>query len=143
GLPGPRSAARARYPPIRRGRREHDCRRQSTGRPLRIAHSARVSPTRDLTGAATLMTRRLLVTGAGTGPAENLIRSLRAGEPALVIAGCHDDRFALRVPPPGSPRPVLRGVPRRPIRAPRLRRRRDVSRPAAFSPGLPSGAEKA
>jgi biotin carboxylase len=42
------------------------------------------------------MRRRLLVTGAGTGPAENLIRSLRAGEPTFVIAGCHDDRFALR-----------------------------------------------
>jgi carbamoyl-phosphate synthase large subunit len=42
------------------------------------------------------MKRRLLVTGAGTGPAENLIRSLRAGEPSLVITGCHDDRFALR-----------------------------------------------
>ena len=42
------------------------------------------------------MTARLLVTGAGTGPAENLIRSLRAGEPSLAIAGCHDDRFALR-----------------------------------------------
>lgn len=42
------------------------------------------------------MKGRLLVTGAGMGPAENLIRSLRAGEPSLVIAGCHDDRFALR-----------------------------------------------
>ena len=42
------------------------------------------------------MTRRLLVTGAGAGPAENLIRSLRGGEPTLVIAGCHHDRFALR-----------------------------------------------
>jgi carbamoyl-phosphate synthase large subunit len=56
------------------------------------------------------MRRRVLVTGAGTGPAENLIRSLRAGEPSLVIAGCHDDRFALRASaakakylvPPGS-----------------------------------------
>lgn len=42
------------------------------------------------------MTVRLLVTGAGTGPAENLIRSLRAGAPAARIVGCHDDRFALR-----------------------------------------------
>jgi biotin carboxylase len=42
------------------------------------------------------MTPRLLVTGAGTGPAENLIRSLRAGEPSLRVVGCHDDRFALR-----------------------------------------------
>jgi carbamoyl-phosphate synthase large subunit len=42
------------------------------------------------------MTARVLITGAGTGPAENLIRSLRAGDPTLFVAGCHDDRFALR-----------------------------------------------
>jgi len=42
------------------------------------------------------MTARVLVTGAGTGPAENLIRSLRAGDLRLRIVGCHDDRFALR-----------------------------------------------
>lgn len=42
------------------------------------------------------MTSRLLVTGAGNGPAENLIRSLRAGDRSLRIVGCHDDRFALR-----------------------------------------------
>lgn len=42
------------------------------------------------------MTARLLVTGAGTGPSENLIRSLRAGDPSLVVAGCHHDRFALK-----------------------------------------------
>lgn len=39
---------------------------------------------------------RLLVTGAGSGPAENLIRSLRAGDSSFFIAGCHHDRFALR-----------------------------------------------
>jgi len=42
------------------------------------------------------MRPRLLVTGAGNGPAENLIRSLRAGDHSLRIVGCHDDRFALR-----------------------------------------------
>ena len=39
---------------------------------------------------------RLLVTGAGTGPSNNLVRSLRAGDPSLRIVGCHDDRFYLR-----------------------------------------------
>jgi carbamoyl-phosphate synthase large subunit len=42
------------------------------------------------------MTARLLVTGAGAGPAENLIRSLRAGDVPLAITGCHHDRFALK-----------------------------------------------
>jgi biotin carboxylase len=41
------------------------------------------------------LTARVLVTGAGSGPAENLIRSLRAGDPSLTIIGCHEDRFAL------------------------------------------------
>jgi len=38
----------------------------------------------------------VLVTEAGSGPANNLIRSLRAGDPSLVVVGCHDDRFALK-----------------------------------------------
>lgn len=42
------------------------------------------------------MGRRILVTGAGTGASNNLIRSLRAGEPSLVIVGCHADRFVLK-----------------------------------------------
>ena len=42
------------------------------------------------------MPTRLLVTGAGSGPSNNLIRSLRAGAPSLVIAGCHSDRFVLK-----------------------------------------------
>jgi carbamoyl-phosphate synthase large subunit len=55
---------------------------------------------------------RLLVTGAGTGASNNLIRSLRAGDPSLFVAGCHADRFALGnstadrrylVPPAGGP----------------------------------------
>jgi biotin carboxylase len=42
------------------------------------------------------MRSRLLVTGGGDGPAENLMRSLRAGDRSFRIVGCHDDRFALR-----------------------------------------------
>lgn len=42
------------------------------------------------------MSRRVLLIGAGTGPANNLIRSLRAGDPSLVIVGCHSDRFVLK-----------------------------------------------
>ncbi|HEU5322783.1 MAG TPA: hypothetical protein VFX28_18395, partial [Methylomirabilota bacterium] len=38
---------------------------------------------------------RVLVLGAGTGAATNLMRSLRAGEPALRLIGVHDDRFVL------------------------------------------------
>ncbi len=38
---------------------------------------------------------RLLVTGAGTAAAGNLIRGLRAGDRRLVIVGCHSDRFVL------------------------------------------------
>ncbi len=39
---------------------------------------------------------RLLITGAGSGPSSNLIRSLKAGDPSLFIAGCHSDRFILK-----------------------------------------------
>jgi glutathione synthase/RimK-type ligase-like ATP-grasp enzyme len=42
------------------------------------------------------MVRRVLIIGAGTGPGNNLIRSLRAGDPSLGIIGCHDNRFALK-----------------------------------------------
>ena len=41
------------------------------------------------------MAERLLVTSAGTGPSNNLIRSLRAGRPSVAIIGCHDDPFVL------------------------------------------------
>lgn len=41
----------------------------------------------------------MLVTGAGTGAANNLIRSLRAAEPELVVVGCHHDPFFLRKSP--------------------------------------------
>jgi len=42
------------------------------------------------------MPARLLITGAGSGPSSNLIRSLKAGDPSLFIAGCHSDRFILK-----------------------------------------------
>ena len=37
--------------------------------------------------------------GAGTGASNNLIRSLRAGDPSLVIVGCNADRFVLKKSP--------------------------------------------
>jgi carbamoyl-phosphate synthase large subunit len=39
---------------------------------------------------------RILVTRAGTGSSNNLIRSLRAALAELVVIGCHSDRFHLR-----------------------------------------------
>jgi glutathione synthase/RimK-type ligase-like ATP-grasp enzyme len=39
---------------------------------------------------------RVLVMGAGSAGAENLIRSLRRADPSLVLLGCNDDRFVLR-----------------------------------------------
>jgi glutathione synthase/RimK-type ligase-like ATP-grasp enzyme len=40
--------------------------------------------------------RHLLVLGAGGGPGNNLIRSLRVGDPSLLIVGAHRDRFLLK-----------------------------------------------
>jgi carbamoyl-phosphate synthase large subunit len=40
--------------------------------------------------------RRVLVTGAGTGLGNNVMRSLRAADGRLVIVGAHHDRFELR-----------------------------------------------
>jgi hypothetical protein len=42
------------------------------------------------------MATRVLVTRAGTGASNNLIRSLKVGDPSLVVVGCHADRFVLR-----------------------------------------------
>ena len=39
---------------------------------------------------------RILVLGAGSAAAENLVRCLRRAEPSLVIAGAHEDRFVLK-----------------------------------------------
>jgi len=43
-----------------------------------------------------MTSRRLLVMAAGTGACNNLIRSLRAGDPSVYIVGCNDDRFTLK-----------------------------------------------
>lgn len=70
------------------------------------------------------MPTRVLVPGAGTGPGNSLIRSLRSGDASFVVVGCHDDRFALRkstadrnylLPPRTHPRypAALRHVVRR------------------------------
>jgi carbamoyl-phosphate synthase large subunit len=40
--------------------------------------------------------RRVLVTRAGTGSSNNLIRSLRTAATDLTVIGCHSDRFHLR-----------------------------------------------
>ena len=42
---------------------------------------------------------RVLVLQAGSAASNNLIRSLRAGDPSVFIVGCHDDRFALKKSP--------------------------------------------
>lgn len=71
--------------------------------------------------------RRVLVMGAGTGASNNLMRSLRAGDPSLVIIGCHDDRFVLKkspadrnyLLPPASHRGFARSL-RSVVRAERL-----------------------
>jgi hypothetical protein len=51
------------------------------------------------------MGRRILVTGAGSGPSNNLMRSLLHGDPSTVLAGCHSDRFTLKKSP--APRNFL------------------------------------
>ena len=42
------------------------------------------------------MNRRLLVLEAGSAAGNNLIRSLKSGDPSLDIVGCHDSRFFLK-----------------------------------------------
>jgi biotin carboxylase len=42
------------------------------------------------------MTRRLLITGAGNGASNDLIRSLRTSDPSLFIVGYNSDRFTLK-----------------------------------------------
>lgn len=62
----------------------------------RAPHKGRSTASRTTARADGGKPARLLIIGAGSGPSNNLIRSLRAGDPALVIAGCHSDRFILR-----------------------------------------------
>jgi len=56
----------------------------------------RSTASRKMVRAGRGMPVRLLITGAGSGPSNNLIRSLKAGDPSLFIAGCHSDRFILK-----------------------------------------------
>src|SRR5215510_8414615 len=42
------------------------------------------------------MSKRILVTGAGTGASNNLIRSLKAEDPGFFVIGCNFDRFILK-----------------------------------------------
>ena len=42
------------------------------------------------------MAERILVTGAGSGLGNNVMRSLRAADRSFVVVGCHDDRFELK-----------------------------------------------
>jgi hypothetical protein len=68
------------------------------------------------------MRRRLLITGAGTAASQNLLRSLKAADPELHIAGCNHDRFILslwggdsrhlvpRVTAPGFPEALVRVI---------------------------------
>jgi hypothetical protein len=70
---------------------------------------------------------RLLVMGAGTGASNNLLRSLRAGDPELFIVGCQPDRFVLKKSPadrnylvPASSQPDLLDALCRVIEAERI-----------------------
>ena len=45
------------------------------------------------------MSARVLVLEAGSAAGNNLIRSLKAGDPSLVIVGCHESRFFLKKSP--------------------------------------------
>ena len=42
------------------------------------------------------MDSRLLVSGAGGGVGNNVLRSLSIGEPGFILVGCHHDRFTLK-----------------------------------------------
>jgi hypothetical protein len=75
------------------------------------------------------MPTRVLITSAGSGPANNFVRSLRAGEPdlTLTLVGTHHDRFFLKksgadrnylIPPVSTPG-FLRAL-RRVVRAERI-----------------------
>lgn len=48
------------------------------------------------TNTARPLASRLLVLRAGQGPSNNLIRTLKAGDPSLFIIGSHDNRYTLK-----------------------------------------------
>jgi carbamoyl-phosphate synthase large subunit len=43
------------------------------------------------------MSKRILVTSAGNGPTNNLMRSLARADDSTILIGCHSDRFVLRL----------------------------------------------
>lgn len=43
-----------------------------------------------------IMSRSILITGAGSGPSNNLMRSMRNADAAISLVGCHSDRFLLK-----------------------------------------------
>src|SRR5512134_2391398 len=50
-------------------------------------------------GQARAMTKSILITAAGSGPSNNLMRSVMKGLPGTVLVGCHCDRFLLKKSP--------------------------------------------
>ena len=46
-----------------------------------------------------MMSRRILITSAGSGPCNNLMRSLLHDDTSTVLIGCHSDRFVLKQSP--------------------------------------------
>ena len=42
------------------------------------------------------MSRRILITSAGSGPCNNLMRSLLHGDASTFLIGCNSDRFTLK-----------------------------------------------
>ena len=45
------------------------------------------------------MSRRILITRAGSGPCNNLMRSLRHDDASTVLIGCNSDQFVLKRSP--------------------------------------------
>src|SRR6185503_16016136 len=66
------------------------------GRGHRAGHRARRARGARLRRPRYRGVTRVLVTGAGSGLGNNVIRSLRAAEPGLVVVGAHSDRFLLK-----------------------------------------------
>src|SRR5687767_8982579 len=43
------------------------------------------------------MSGRILITNAGNGPSNNLMRSLAHADNSTILIGCHSDRFVLKL----------------------------------------------
>ena len=50
-------------------------------------------------GDGIIMNRRILITSAGCGPCNNLMRSLLHDDASTVLIGCNSDRFVLKLSP--------------------------------------------